>query len=98
MIMHVPMMEWLCQGVMGCDSRMSPDLLRGMISRLVEISMLMMKALNNISSDPCSHYTTAPLVTNPCAHELASPRRLCPYKRIENTSKNMKEQSQIADE
>ena len=23
-----------------------------------------------------NHYTTAPLVTNPCCHELASPRRL----------------------
>jgi hypothetical protein len=29
---------------------------------------------------------------------LASPRRIYPYKRIENTSKNRKEQSQIADE
>jgi hypothetical protein len=29
---------------------------------------------------------------------LASPRRLCPYKRIKNISKNKKEQSQIADE
>jgi hypothetical protein len=29
---------------------------------------------------------------------LASPRRLCPYKRIENTSKNKTEQSQIVDE
>jgi hypothetical protein len=60
--------------------------------------MLMMKALNIVGSNPCSHYTTAPLVINPCTHELASPRRLCPCKRIENTSKNRKEQSQIADE
>jgi hypothetical protein len=45
-----------------------------------------------------SHYTTAPLVTNPCAHELALPRRLCPCKQIENTSKNRKEQSWITDE
>jgi hypothetical protein len=64
----------------------------------VEISILMMKALNNVGSNLCSHYTTAPLVTNPCTHELALPRRLCPYKQIENTSNNRKEQSQIADE
>jgi hypothetical protein len=31
-------------------------------------------------------------------HELALPRRLCPYKRIKNTSKNRKEQSRIVDE
>jgi hypothetical protein len=48
--------------------------------------------------EPCSHYTTAPLVTNSCAHELASPRRLCPCKGIENTSKNRKEQSRITEE
>jgi hypothetical protein len=47
---------------------------------LVEISTLMMKALNSVDLNLCSHYTTAPLVTNPCAHELASPRRLCPCK------------------
>jgi hypothetical protein len=50
------------------------------VSRLVEISTLMTKALNSIGLNPCSHYTTVPLVTNPCAHELASPRRLCPCK------------------
>jgi hypothetical protein len=64
------------------------------VSRLVEISTLMTKVLNNIGSNPCSHYTTTPLVTNPCTHELASPRRLCPCK----WTKNRKEQSQIADE
>jgi hypothetical protein len=68
------------------------------VSRLVEISTLMTKALNSVGSNPCSHYTTAPLVTNPCTHELASRRRLCPCKWIENTSKNRKEQSRIADE
>jgi hypothetical protein len=68
------------------------------VSRLVKISTLMTKALNSVGSNPCSHYTTAPLVTNPCTHELASSRRLCPCKRIENTSKNRKEQSRIADE
>jgi hypothetical protein len=57
-----------------------------------------MKASNSVGLNPCSHYTTASLVTNPCAHELASPRRLCPYKQIENTRKNRKEQSRIADE
>jgi hypothetical protein len=35
------------------------------ISRLVEISTLMTKALN-ITSNPCSHYTTALLVINLC--------------------------------
>jgi hypothetical protein len=68
------------------------------LSRLVEISTLMMKALNNVGSNPCSHYTMAPLVTNPCTHELASLRRLCHCKWIKNTSKNRKEQSRIADE
>jgi hypothetical protein len=68
------------------------------VSRLVEISTLMTKAPNSVSSNPCSHYTMALLVTNSCTHELASPRRLCPYKQIENTSKNKKEQSRIADE
>jgi hypothetical protein len=38
------------------------------------------------------------LVTNPCIHELASPRRLSPCKRIKNTNKNRKEQSRIANE
>jgi hypothetical protein len=60
--------------------------------------MLMTKATNIVSLNSCSHYTMAPLVTNPCAHELALPRRLCPCKIVENTSKNRKEQSQIADE
>jgi hypothetical protein len=68
------------------------------VNRLVEFSTLMTKAPNSIGSNPCSHYTTAPLVTNPCAHKLASPGRLCPFKRIKNTSKNRKEQSWIADE
>jgi hypothetical protein len=35
------------------------------VSRMVEISTLMMKA-PNITLNPCSHYTTAPLVINPC--------------------------------
>jgi hypothetical protein len=65
---------------------------------LMEISTLMTKAPNSIGSNPCSHYTMAPLVTNPCTHEFASPRRLCPGKRIENTRNNRKEQSRIADE
>jgi hypothetical protein len=52
--------------------------------------MLMTKAPNSVDLNPCSHYITAPLVTNPCAHELASPRILCPCKRVENTSKNKK--------
>jgi hypothetical protein len=55
--------------------------------------MLMTKAPNSVGLNLCNYYTTAPLVTNPCAHELTSPRRLCPYKQIENTSKNRKEQS-----
>jgi hypothetical protein len=45
------------------------------VGRLAEILMLVKKALNR-RSYPCHHYTTAPLVTNTCAHELASPRRL----------------------
>jgi hypothetical protein len=65
---------------------------------MVEISMLMTKPLNSVSSNPCSHYTVALLVTNPCAHKLVSPRKLCPYKQIENTSNNRKEQSRIVDE
>jgi hypothetical protein len=64
------------------------------VNWLVEILTLMMKALNSIGSNLCNHYTMAPLVTNPCIHELALPRRLCPCKWI----KNMKEQSWIADE
>jgi hypothetical protein len=32
---------------------------------LVEISMLLMKYPNR-TSNPCSHYTTAPFVINPC--------------------------------
>jgi hypothetical protein len=75
------------------DEGMGDSRMRVQVSRLVEISTLMAKALNSVSSNPCSHYTMAPLVTNPCAHKLASPRRLCPCKRIENTSKNRKEQS-----
>jgi hypothetical protein len=30
--------------------------------------VLMMKAPNSVSSNPCSHYTMTPLVTNPCTH------------------------------
>jgi hypothetical protein len=45
------------------------------VGRLVEISMLVKKAPNR-RSKPCNHYTMALLVTNTCAHELASPRRL----------------------
>jgi hypothetical protein len=41
------------------------------VSRLVEISTLMTKAPNSVGSNPCSHYTMALLVTNPCTHELA---------------------------
>jgi hypothetical protein len=53
--------------------------------------MLMMNAPNSVGLNPYNHYTTAPLVINPCADELASPRRLCPCKKIENTNKNKKE-------
>jgi hypothetical protein len=60
--------------------------------------MLMMKAPNSVGLNPCSHYTTAPLVTNLCTYELASPIRLHLCKRIVSTNKNRKEQSQIADE
>jgi hypothetical protein len=77
------------------DSRINPN---HRVNRLLEISKLMTNASNNVGSNPCSHYTTAPLVINPCSHELASPRRLCPCKRIENTNKNRKKQSSIADE
>jgi hypothetical protein len=54
---------------------MSHDLLRGTCKL-----MLMMKTLNSVGLNPCSHYTTASLVTNLCTYELASPRRLCLYK------------------
>jgi hypothetical protein len=47
--------------------------------------------LNSIGLNPYRPYTMALLVTNLCTHKLASLRRLCPCKRIENTSKNMKE-------
>jgi hypothetical protein len=60
--------------------------------------MLMTKAPNSVDSNPCSYYTTAPLVNNPCTHELVLPRRLCPCKRILNRSKNKKEQSRMVDE
>jgi hypothetical protein len=60
--------------------------------------MLMMKAPNSVGSNPYGHYTTDPLVINPYTHELASSRRLCSCKRIENTNKNRKEQSRITDE
>jgi hypothetical protein len=43
------------------------------VSRLVEITMLMMKAQNRMSN-PSSHYTMTLLVINPCAHELTLPR------------------------
>jgi hypothetical protein len=46
----------------------------------------MMKALNRII-EPCSHYTTALLVINLCAHELTSPRRLIPYKHNQERKK-----------
>jgi hypothetical protein len=68
------------------------------VSRLGEISTLTMKALNSIGSNLCNHYTTAPLITNPCTYEFTLPRRLCPCKRIENTTMNRKEQSRNADE
>jgi hypothetical protein len=80
------------------DSRKSLDLLRGMGKSIGGDLDIDDPATPIDSSNPCSHYTTTPLVTNPCTHELASPRRLCPCKRIENTSKTRKVQSRVADE
>jgi hypothetical protein len=80
------------------DSRMSPDLPRGTGKSIGEDLDVDVRALNSVGLNPCSHYTTAPLITNPCTHELALPKRLCPCKLIENISKNKKEQSRIADE
>ncbi len=77
---------------------MSPDLPRGMGKLIGGDLDVDDEDSEQHKFELCSHYTTAPLVTNPCTHELASPRRLCPCKQIENTSKNRKEQSQIADE
>jgi hypothetical protein len=48
-----------------------------------EGSTLMKKA-------PVNNYTTTLLVTNMCAHELASPRRHIPASATKNTSKNRK--------
>jgi hypothetical protein len=36
------------------------------------------------------NYTTAPLVTNPCAHELASPRRLFPASELRTQARTGK--------
>jgi hypothetical protein len=80
------------------DSRMSPNFPRGTGKSIGEDLNVDDERSEQHRFEPCSHYTTASLVTNPCAHELGSPRRLCPCKRIENTSKNRKEQSRIADE
>jgi hypothetical protein len=52
----------------------------------MEISTLMKKA-------PVNNYTTTLLVTNMCAHELASPRRRIPATATRNTSKNRKERN-----
>jgi hypothetical protein len=49
------------------------------VGQLVEMPMLVEKAPNR-QLKPCNHYTTAPLVTNTRAHELASPRRLSLYR------------------
>jgi hypothetical protein len=43
--------------------------------------MLMMKAPNSVGLNLCSHYTTALLVTNPCAHKLALPRSYVPKSK-----------------
>jgi hypothetical protein len=57
------------------DERLSPNLSRCRGKSIVEISTLITNALNR-TSNLCSHYTTALLVINPCAHKLTSSRRL----------------------
>jgi hypothetical protein len=49
--------------------------------------MLITKAPNR-TSNPYSHYITAPLIINPGAHKLTSPRRLILAIAIKNTIKN----------
>jgi hypothetical protein len=75
----------------GDDSSMSPDLPIGMGKSIGGDLDVDDEGSEQRQFQPYSHYTTAPLVTNSCTQELVSPRRLCPCKRIENTSKNRKE-------
>jgi hypothetical protein len=82
---------------MNHDSRMRHDLLRGTgksIGRDLDVDD---KGYKQRRFEPVQllHHGS---VGYQCTHELASPRRLCPCKQIENTSKNRKEQSQITDE
>jgi hypothetical protein len=60
------------------------------VSRLVEISMLIIKAPDSVGSKPCSHYTMAPLVSNPCTHELASPRSYVPVSKLRTQARTGK--------
>jgi hypothetical protein len=80
------------------DSRMSPDLPIGTGKSIGGDLDVDDEGSEQCWFQPYNHYTTAPLVTNPYTQKLVSPRSLCPCKQIENTSKNRKEQSRIADE
>jgi hypothetical protein len=63
------------------------------VGGLVEISMLVKKALSKWPKS-CNHHTTPPLVTNTCAHELASPRSLSSY-RCNREHKQEQERTQL---
>jgi hypothetical protein len=57
----------------------------------------MMKALSRLIETMQSLHHSS-LVTNTRANELALPRRLIPASTIENTSKNRKNTTKLADE
>jgi hypothetical protein len=80
------------------DSRTSPDLLRGTGKSIGGDLDVDDEGSEQRRFEPVQSLYHGSVGYQPCTHELASPRRLCPCKRIENTNKNRKEQSRIADE
>jgi hypothetical protein len=68
------------------------------VSRLVDISMLMIKAPNR-TSNPCGHYTTAPLAINLC--DTNSPQQegssLQAQSRMQARTKKMQSELRMKD-
>jgi hypothetical protein len=72
------------------EQRGCPDLL---ISHLVgELNIDDLKFFGDARNSH-NHYTTAPMVTNSCVHELASPRRLALANAMRTQARMKKQQS-----
>jgi hypothetical protein len=72
--------------------RLNPDFLRGRGKSIGgDLNVDEEESEQNERTNPCNHYTMAPLVINPCTHKLTLPRSLILASAIEKTSKNEKD-------